>query len=101
MASSKTYLAYILDGFSGVGGISHRAMMGEYILYYRGRIFAYICDDRLLFKPTESAKRLLPDAQYAAPYPGAKPMLVCEDTDDRDLLCRLPQEMFDELCEKK
>lgn len=76
MATSKEYMDYILDQLSGVEGITHRKMMGEYILYIHGRIAAYVCDDRLLVKPVAAAKRLLPDAPMEAPYPGAKEMLL-------------------------
>ena len=86
MATSKEYMDYILDQLSGVEGITHRKMMGEYILYIHGRIAAYVCDDRLLVKPVAAAKRLLPDAPMEAPYPGAKEMLLVEDTDDRVLM---------------
>lgn len=91
MATSKEYMDYILDQLSGVEGITHRKMMGEYILYIHGRIAAYVCDDRLLVKPVAAAKRLLPDAPTEAPYPGAKEMLLVEDTDDRVLMERLLQ----------
>ena len=91
MATSKEYMDYILDQLSGVEGITHRKMMGEYILYIHGRIAAYVCDDRLLVKPVAAAKRLLPDAPMEAPYPGAKEMLLVEETDDRVLMERLLQ----------
>ena len=91
MATSKEYMDYILDQLSGVEGITHRKMMGEYILYIHGRIAAYVCDDRLLVKPVAAAKRLLPDAPMEAPCPGAKEMLLVEDTDDRVLMERLLQ----------
>ena len=91
MATSKEYMDYILDQLSGVEGITHRKMMGEYILYIHGRIAAYVCDDRLLVKPVAVAKRLLPDTPMEAPYPGAKEMLLVEDTDDRVLMERLLQ----------
>ena len=91
MATSKEYMDYILDQLSGVEGITHRKMMGEYILYIHGPIAAYVCDDRLLVKPVAAAKRLLPDARMEAPYPGAKEMLLVEDTDDRVLMERLLQ----------
>lgn len=101
MASSKSYLEYILDNLSGLDDISHRAMMGEYIIYYRGKIAAYICDDRLLVKPVAAAERLLPNAPRELPYEGAKPMILVENTDDREFLCRLFNEMYDELPEPK
>ena len=91
MATSKEYMDYILDQLSGVEGITHRKMMGEYILYIHGRIAAYVCDDRLLVNPVAAAKRPLPDAPMEAPYPGAKEMLLVEDTDDRVLMERLLQ----------
>lgn len=101
MASSRSYLEYILDNLSGLDDISHRAMMGEYIIYYRGKIAAYICDDRLLVKPVAAAEKLLPNAPRELPYEGAKPMILVENTDDREFLCRLFNEMYDELSSPK
>ena len=72
-------------------------MMGEYIIYYRGKIAAYICDDRLLVKPVAAAEKLLPNAPRELTYEGAKPMILVENTDDREFLCRLFNEMYDEL----
>ena len=89
MASDKAYLEYVLDQLSELSGVSYRAMMGEYLLYYQGKIVGGIYDDRLLIKPTEAAKRMLPNAPYEAPYAGAKEMLLVEDLDDRSFLCRL------------
>lgn len=101
MSSSRSYLEYILDGLSGLDGISHRSMMGEYIIYYRGKIAAYICDDILLVKPVEAAKKLLPAAPMETPYEGAKPMLLVEDTDNKELLEQLFISMYDKLPERK
>ena len=86
MASSKDYLAFVLDQLSLLHPISYKAMMGEFILYYQGKIVGGIYDDRLLVKPTESAKKLMPDAPYETPYEGAKPMLLVEEIDDREFL---------------
>ncbi len=97
MATRKEYLNYILDQLSGVEGISHRAMMGEYIIYLRGRIAAYICDGRLLVKPVAAARALLPDAPLEPPYPGAREMLLVEDTDDSGFLRRLFEAIYPEL----
>lgn len=97
MASSKEYLDYILEQLSGLDGITHRAMMGEYIIYYHGKIIGGIYDDRFLVKPAAAAKKLMPDAPSELPYEGAKPMLLIEDTDNRDFLCDLLNAMFDEL----
>ena len=97
MASSKTYLLFILEQLSGLSEITHRQMMGEYILYYRGKIAAYICDDRLLVKPVPAAKAMLPNALFEPPYEGAKEMLLVEDVDDKAFLTALFQAMYDEL----
>ena len=101
MATQKEYLEYILDQLSDVKGIGCRAMMGEYILYLHGRIAAYLCDGRLLAKPVPAAKRLLSAAPLEAPYPGAKPMLLVENTDDRAFLKQLLEAMYPELPEPK
>ncbi len=97
MASSKEYLDYILDQLSRLDGVSFRAMMGEYILYYRGKIVGGIYDDRLLVKPTKSAKALMPDAPEELPYEGAKLMLLVEDVDNREFLCELMEAVAEDL----
>ncbi len=97
MASSKEYRDFILDQFSGVEGVSCRAMMGEFILYCRGRIFGGIYDDRLLVKPVPAAEALLPDARREQPYESAKEMLLVENVEDREFLRVLLDAMYDEL----
>ena len=88
MSSGKEYLDYLLDQIALLE-VSFRAMMGEYLIYYQGRLIGGIYDNRFLVKPTPAAKRLLPDAPFTLPYEGAKEMLLVEDTDDRDLLREL------------
>ena len=97
MASSKDFLQFVLDQLSLLEDITFRAMMGEFILYYRGRIVGGIYDDRLLVKPTASAAALMPSAPREAPYEGAKDMLLVEQLDDRDFLAALFCAMYDEL----
>ena len=97
MASSKEYLEFVLEQLSEVEGVSHRAMMGEYILYCRGKIWGGIYDDRLLVKPVASARRLLPDAPMEIPYEKGRAMLLVEDLDDREFLAKLIEEMMGEL----
>ena len=97
MASSNEYLNFILDQLSGLNGISHRAMMGEYIIYYNGKIVGGIYDDRFLIKPVKSALIMLPDAKMELPYEGGKDMVLVEDVDNRDLLKELLQAMYKEL----
>ena len=101
MATSKEYLAFILDQLSDVEGIAHRQMMGEYIVYMNGKIAAYLCDDRLLVKPVPSAVQLMPNATYDPPYDGAKDMLLVDNVDDRAFLKELFEAMYDELPKPK
>ena len=97
MASSKAYLQFILEQLSDLEEISYRAMMGEYIIYYRGKIVGGIYDDRLLVKPVQSAISYIPAAAYELPYDGAKEMLLVEDVDNRGFLTEFFQVMYDEL----
>ena len=97
MASRKEYLKYILEQLSGLEEISHRAMMGEFILYYRGKIVGGIYDDRLLVKPVKSAVAYMPAARYELPYEGAKEMLLVDEVDNKEFLTGLFNAMYDEL----
>lgn len=97
MASAKDYLDYILEQLGGLSEVSHRAMMGEYILYYQGKVIGGIYDNRFLIKPTKSAKALLPNAPLELPYEGAKEMLLVDNIEDRELLENLLNAMVDEL----
>ena len=86
MPSTEHYLTYILDQLSDVPGIAYRPMMGEYLLYFGGKLVGGIYDDRLLLKPTDAARSILPDAPTEKPYDGGGDMLLVEDTDDREIL---------------
>lgn len=97
MASSKEYLNFILDQLSGLEDIKYKTMMGEFIIYYRGKIVGGIYDDRFLVKPVKSAVNLMPDASYELPYEGSKKMLLVDNVDNRDFLTELFNAMFDEL----
>ena len=101
MASTKDYLDYVLEQLSGAEDISHRAMMGEYILYVQGKVFGGIYDNRFLVKPTKSAREMLPDAPMELPYEGAKEMLLVDQLDDKELLAALVSAMAEELPAKK
>ena len=97
MASSKEYLEFIMEQLAGLEDVSWRAMMGEYIIYYRGKIVGGIYDDRFLVKPVEAAKAMMPEAEMEQPYEGAKEMLLVDDVDDQEFLCELLEAMYDEL----
>ena len=88
MASSKEYLDFVLEQLSELEEITYRAMMGEYILYYRGKIIGGIYDDRLLVKPVKSAIALMPNATYELPYEGAKEMLLVDNVDSKEFLSK-------------
>lgn len=97
MSSSKEYLNFILEQLSGLEEITYRPMMGEYIIYYKGKIAAYICDDRFLVKPVEAAKKYMPAAHMELPYEGAKEMLLVDNVDSKDYLMGLFETIYDEL----
>ena len=101
MASSKEYLEFILEQLSELDDVSYRAMMGEYILYFHGKVIGGIYDDRFLVKPTASAKALMPDADMEIPYEGAKEMIQVDDVENREFLKELFEAMYSELPEPK
>ena len=97
MASSKEYLAFILEQLSELDDISYRAMMGEFIIYYRGKVVGGIYDDRFLVKPTKSAVSMMPDADMELPYEGAKEMILVDDIENKEFLRDLLEAMYGEL----
>ena len=100
MASSKEYLEYVLDLLSDLEDITHRYMMGEYVIYYRGKVFGGVFDDRFLVKPTKTALQMLPDAEREIPYEGGKEMLLV-DIEDKAFLRELVESMYDDLPEPR
>ena len=97
MASSKEYLDFIMEQLSDLDDISYRPMMGEYIIYYRGKVVGGIYDNRFLVKPVKSAAAMMPDADMELPYDGAKKMLQVDDVENREFLGRLMEAMYEEL----
>ena len=97
MASSKEYLDFIIGQLSKLEDITYRKMMGEYIIYFRGKIVGGIYDDRLLVKPTKSAIAYMTDPVYEVPYEGAKEMLLVDEVDNKEFLTGLFHAMYDEL----
>ena len=97
MASSKGYLAFVLEQLSELDEISYKTMMGEYIIYYRGKVVGGIYDDRFLVKPVKSAVAMMPNAERELPYEGAKEMLLVENVENRGFLSALLEAMYDEL----
>ena len=101
MASSKGYLDFILEQLSDLRDVSWRGMMGEYIIYYRGRIVGGIYDDRFLVKPTKTAAAMMPNARMELPYEGAKEMLLVEEVENKTFLCALLDALYEELPEPR
>ena len=97
MASDKCYLDFILEQLSELEEVTYRAMMGEYVIYYRGKIIGGIYDNRLLVKPVKSAAALMPEARRELPYEGAKEMLLVEELDKKEFLAKLFRAMYEEL----
>lgn len=94
MASSKESANYVLDQLSEAGEVSSRAMMGEYVVYYRDKVIGGIYDDRFLVKPVEAAKTLLPHADYQIPHEGVKEMLLVDSIENRALMAELLEAMY-------
>ncbi|MBP5163079.1 MAG: TfoX/Sxy family protein [Spirochaetales bacterium] len=97
MASDKEYLDFIMEQLSDLDDVTYRAMMGEYIIYCRGKIIGGIYDDRFLVKPTKAALTMMPEAEKALPYEGAKEMLLVDNVEDRSFLQNLIEAIYDEL----
>ena len=97
MASSKDFLQFVLEQLSNLPEITYRAMMGEYVIYYHGRVIGGIYDNRLLVKLTDSALKLMPNAKMEIPYPGGKPMLMIPDIENPDMLESVFNAIYPEL----
>ena len=97
MPSTQDYCDYVLDQLSLLPDITTRKMMGEYVFYYKGKVFGGIYDNRFLVKPVETAKKMMPGAPMEIPYPGGKKMLLVEDIDNREFLKKLVESMHKEL----
>ena len=101
MASTKEYLDFVLEQLSLLDDITCKAMMGEYIIYYRGKIIGGVYDNRFLVKNVKSASEKMPEAALELPYEGAKEMLLVDDVENREFLKELFDAMYDELPEPK
>lgn len=97
MASSKDYLEFILEQLSELDDITYRAMMGEYVIYYRGKVVGGIYDDRFLVKPVKSAVKMMPEANLELPYEGAKEMILVDNVENKEFLRNLLEAMYEEL----
>lgn len=102
MATSKEFCDYVLENLQRIGEVSARKMMGEYLVYYRGKLIGDICDNCFFLKPTESVLRLMPDAEREYPYKGSKTkMAVADDVENMELMSEILNAMYEELPEPK
>lgn len=101
MSSQKEYLDYILEQLSLSEDIAYRAMMGEYIIYYKGKVVGGIYDDRFLVKDIKAAREMLPDANLEIPYDVAKKMILVYNIEDKEFMKTLMEKMYPELPEPK
>lgn len=101
MTSSRDFLEFVLEQLSDIPDIDYRAMMGEFIIYYRGRVIGGIYDNRFLIKPTATARKKIPNAQMEIPYPGGSPMIMIPDIENREFLAELFPAIYHELPDKK
>lgn len=101
MASSKEFLDFVLEQLSSLPDIAYRAMMGEYIIYYGGKVIGGIYDNRFLVKPTPSALKIIPNPQMEIPYPKGSPMIMITDIENTELLTQLFNAMYPELPKRK
>ena len=101
MSSSKDFLEFVLEQLSSLPDITYRAMMGEFIIYYHGKIIGGIYDNRLLVKPSESVLKLVPGATMEIPYPGGKPMIMIPDVENSELLEQVFNMLYSQLPETR
>lgn len=102
MATTKEFHDYVVESLSRVGDITTKRMMGEYCVYYKGKLIGDICDNQLFLKPTKSVVRLMPDAARAYPYEGSKTLMaVVDNVDNTELMGAVLNAMYEELPEKK
>lgn len=101
MSSSRDFLDFVLEHLSSLPYITYRAMMGEFVIYYHGTVVGGVYDNRLLIKPTESVKKIIPNAIMEVPYPGSKPMVMIDDIENPELLERVFNAVYNDLSKSK
>lgn len=98
MATTKEFHDYVLEQLQKAGDVTTRKMMGEYCVYFNGKLVGNLCDNTLFLKPTESALKLLPDAQREYPYEGSKSlMIIMDEPENTELLRSVLHSMYEEL----
>lgn len=87
--TTRSFFEYVSDQLSELSDVTFRPMMGEYIIYFKGKVVGGIYDDRLLLKPTEGVEKMLTEVKLELPYEGSKPMISVTDIDDKEFLTDL------------
>lgn len=101
MASTAGFLEYVCEQIADAGIITHRKMMGEYVIYCNGKVIGDVCDNQFFLKKTVAGLTICPDCKEAPPYEGAKPYLIMENLDDREFMTKMVVATYEELPEPK
>lgn len=102
MATTKEYYEYVMECLSKAGDVTVRRMMGEYCVYYNGKLIGDICDNRFLVKKTPSSEKLLEGGSLEYPYEGSKTLMyVLEELEEIDFIKQLLEGLFYDLPLKK
>lgn len=102
MSTTKEFHDYVIDCLSRAGEVTSKKMMGEYCIYYQGKLIGNICDNRLLLKQTDTSKKLLSDCNLEYPYEGSKTLMYAvEEIERSELIKELLNGMYQELPEPK
>lgn len=97
MASNIDFVQYVCDQIGGAGEITHKKMFGEYGIYCNGKVIGVICDNQFFVKKTNAGIGILVNCEEAAPYTGAKPHLLIESVDDKELMSKFIAATYDEV----
>lgn len=97
MASSTDFVTYVCDQINGAGTITYKKMFGEYGIYCNNKIIGVICDNQFFVKKTEAGAALCPGHEEAPPYTGAKPHIIIDNMDDKQLMTQFIKATYNEL----
>jgi len=97
LMKAKELATYIMEQFESIDDVTSRPMMGGYIFYYKQKIFGGIYEPGFMVKITEASKKYMPESEMLPPYKGAKNLILVDDIDNRELLCDMVREMYDQL----
>ena len=97
MPTSQTFLDGLKKRLVLLDDVRFKPMMGEYLMHYRGKYVATVCDERLHVKPVECVKEMLDGMPMEIPYAGAKPCYRVTKLDDAEFLLELFDKLYENL----